>query len=188
MPIARFLPIPMLCALAGCAGSGAYPSLAPRALERNLTGGSAPAGCPVPADTAAAVSGSAAAATPAVASDPALRARIADLLAAARAGQTEFAALLPQAEQSAARAGSAQSETWIEAQQDLSRLQAARGPTVDALSDLDALGIRPAAGPAVNAEDYAAILAAAEEVRALAEAQDAAIDRISGRLAAPGAD
>lgn len=182
------LPVVLLCALAGCAASGPYPSLAPRALERDLTGGSAPAGCPVPDDVAAALGGSAPAPAPVVGSDPALRARVAALIAAAGAGQAEFDALLPQAEAQAARAGSARSEAWIEAQQRLSRLEAARGRTVDALSELDVLGIRPAAGPAVNDEDYAAVLAAAEQVRLLSEAQDAAIDRVAARLGDPPAE
>lgn len=169
----------------GCAAPGPYPSLAPRAAEFGLPGGSALIGCPVPRDPAAALAGAAVQATPAVPSDPELRRRVAELLATARAGQAAFAAALPQAERRAASAGAPSSDAWVEAQQELSRLEAARARTAEALAELDALGLRPAAGPAVNEEDYAAILAAAGEVQALARAQDEAIARVSGQLATP---
>ena len=182
MPIRPLLALSLLLVLGACAAAGPYPSLAPRALERNLTGGSAPAGCPVDTDPAAAFGGSAAETTAAPVSDPQLRSRVAELVQAARAGQSEFAGLLPGAERSVAAAGAAGSEPWIAAQQEVSRLEAARARTSDALAELDSLSIRPAAGPAVNEADYAAVLVALEEVRGIARAQDEALDRVSGQL------
>jgi hypothetical protein len=184
VPIRRSPLLLLLCGLAGCASPGPYPSLAPRAIERGQPGGLALAGCPVPADPAAAFGGAMSAAPPAP-SDPQLRGRLSELVAAAAAGQAEFAQLLPQAERSAARAGAANSEPWIEAQLDLSRLEAARAKTTDALAELDRLSLRPASTTATNPDDQEAVAGALEQVRTIARAQDEAIGRVAGRLAAP---
>jgi hypothetical protein len=178
---ARLLALPALLAVAGCAASGSYSSLGLRAAELGLPGGSAPVGCPVPRDAAAAVRpGEALVSAPP--SDPAYLGRINALVTEARAGQTQFEGLLPAAQASAARAGAPGSDAWIAAQQDVSRLEAARGRTVQALSELDALGVQPAQGGPVSPADYAALLEAADQVRAITEAQDAAIDAISDQL------
>jgi hypothetical protein len=181
-PVAAFLPLVLATA---CASPGPYPSLAPRAIERGQPGGLALAGCPVPADPAAALGGPASVAPPAPRRDAQLRARVNELIGTARAGQAEFAQALPQAERSAARAGAPNSETWIEAQQELSRLEAARARTADALSALDDLSLRPASVPVTNPEDQLAVAEALEDVRALALAQDQAIARLAGRLGSP---
>ncbi len=167
--------------LTGCAAQGDFPSLAPRAIERGLAGGSAPAPCAV--DESAPASAAGPAAPPP--NDRQLRARIAELAEAARAGQTEFQAVLPSAETAVARAGAAGSELWVAAQLELSRLEAARARTADALAELDALGLRRSAGGAISAGDQQAIAQAEAEARALAERQQAELQRLSGRLSAP---
>nr|WP_295370968.1 hypothetical protein [uncultured Sphingosinicella sp.] len=169
--------------LGGCATQGDFPSLAPRQVERDLTGGSAPIGCPGTEGEAAPVQQAEAQPAP-VNPDPQLGARVAELLASARRGQSEFAAVLPAANRAAARAGAAGSENWIAAQQEISRLESARTRTVDALAELDALAIRRSDAPVAEA-DYQAVLSAAEEVRRLSEAQQAELARIGGRITAP---
>ncbi len=169
------LPLVPILLLAGCADQGDIPSLAPRPTEYALSGRPLPpclAGEPAATESA----------TPAPpASDASLGTRLEALLAEARRGQSEFAEILPAARASAARAGKAGSEAWIAAQQQVSRLAAARARTVDALADLEALVLarsREATAP----EDLQRLNAAADEVRAMSEAQEAEIDRLSAGL------
>jgi hypothetical protein len=169
--------------LGGCAATGDFPSLAPRAVERDLTGGSAPVGCPGTEDAVAPAQTAEAQPVP-VNPDPQLGARVAELLAAARAGQADFARALPAANRAASRAGAAGTENWIAAQQEISRLESARTRTVGALAELDALAIRRSDQPVAEA-DYQALLTAAEDVRALTEAQQAELDRLEGELSDP---
>lgn len=165
-----------------CATQGDFPSLSPRQVERDLTGGSAPVGCPEMEDAAPARQAEAQPVP--VNPDPQLGARVVELLASARGGQSAFAQALPDANRAAARAGAAGTENWIAAQQEISRLEAARTRTVDALADLDALAIRRSDAPVAEA-DYEAVLAAAEEVRGLTQAQQAELDRLEGELSDP---
>jgi hypothetical protein len=167
--------------LSGCAAQGPFPSLAPRAVERDLTGGSAPVGCP---DIGAPAPEPPPSTLPPANADPQLGARAAELLAAAQAGQADFAAALPTARAAAEGAGAAGTESWVAAQLEISRLEAARARTVDALAELDALAIRRSDVP-VSDEDYEAVLAAVEEVRALTQAQQAELDSIRGLLSEP---
>ena len=176
----KLLPILAAPALLGaCAAQGDFPSLAPRAVERQQSGAPIP---PCLEDGKGAQPAPVAAPAPAPADDPALAARIADLIARARRGQTEFARILPQARASARRAGAAGSESWIAAQQDVSRLQAARAATVDAVAELDALSVARSLDAATGFADRDRVVAAAEEVRALAAAQQADLDSIAGGL------
>src|SRR6478672_10317750 len=94
--------------------SGHEPSLAPRAAE------AIDPRVPIPSEV---IAGPA---------DRALAARIAVLLAQVRSGDATFQAALPNAEQQAAAAGPAQSESWIVAQQVLSALIATRAPVTKA--------------------------------------------------------
>ena len=71
---------------------------------------------------------------------PALAARLAELVAQARAGQAAFEPAAAAAEQLAASAGAPQSEGWTLAQEALSAAISAREPTARALGDIDALG------------------------------------------------
>jgi hypothetical protein len=155
--------------LGACAPSGSFPSLAPRAAERA-------AATPAPGDQAAAEP-----APPAA--DPSLIARLDQLVAAAREGQQAFGPALVSAEAAIARAGAPRSESWIEAQLALSRLEAARSPSVAAQGDLDSLALeRTQAGAPPNEADSAAIAAAAEQIKSLVAAQNEQLARLSARL------
>ncbi len=178
----RALPLLLTAAsLAACAAPGDTPSLAPRPMEYELSGRPLP---PCLAGSAAAPAPSAAA--PA-AEDPQLAAQVERLLGQARQGQREFAAILPAAQRSASRAGAQASEPWVAAQLDLSRLEAARGRTVDALAEIEGLLLARSNAPGANAQDLQRLSAAAEEVRALAEAQEADLNRLSAGLSGSSA-
>jgi hypothetical protein len=158
----------LLCALAGCAASGTYPSLAPRPQELARRQPPPQAEPPAPAPA-----------------DPAVAARIAELIGEARNGQSEFEKALAETRPIVSRAGAAGSESWIDAQQAVSRLEGSRGKSVAALAALDALGReKTEAGAAPDSADLAAIAAAENDVRALVEAQDAQIKALSGSLRA----
>ena len=164
--LAFLLPLSAL-ALAGCVAEDGFPSLAqrPAELDTSLEEPSRPA-VEVP-------------------SDPALLARIAELRRQAAEGERSFAAALPPTEAVVARAGAAGSESWVEAQQALSRLEVNRGATMRALADLDRLAI-DRAGLATNGADFAAINAAIAEVQQIAAAQQQRWDRLRNRLAGLG--
>ena len=161
-------PLPALLIVAlpagGCVAQGSFPSLAPRAVEREQV--DPPVRAPAPE----------------VPSDPALTGRIAALAAQARQGQSAFEAALGRARTAAAAAGPAGSEGWTAAQVEVSRVEGARGPTVTALAELDALAIERARRPTAAA-DLAAIAAATAEVQSIADAQSAALEALHGSLA-----
>ncbi len=161
---ARLIPVllPGLALVTACAPDTSFPSLAPRPGERLST--DEPVRQPV-----------------FVAPDPALSTEIAELIGAARRGQSEFEAALPAARANVARAGAAGSDSWVEAQQAISRLEAARASTARALADLDRLSIERAARP-TNAAQFAELLNALELVQSLAQAQYSDIDRLRGSL------
>ncbi|WP_106639075.1 hypothetical protein [Allosphingosinicella vermicomposti] len=148
--------------LSGCAKPGDFPSLAPRAVESEGAGQPVPPPPPAPAE-------------------PALAARIAQLRAEAEAGQGAFAAEAPAARAAVAKAGASGSESWTVAQQSVSRLEAARSLTTTALTELDRIAIERASRP-TNPDDYEALMAALETARALADAQKAEIERLTGAL------
>jgi hypothetical protein len=163
--------------LGACAAQEPFPSLSPRAAEYEL------AGQPVPPCVGGSAAGGIPAGSTAVQSPPdaQLGAELARLLDQARRGQAEFDKLLPGARTRVARAGSSGSDAWVTAQQDVSRLEAARAPTVDALAALEALVLARSNLGGYEADRLSAI-AAADEVRRLAEGQQAEIDRLSGSL------
>lgn len=162
-PISRFM-LPVLpLALAACVSEGPYPSLAPRPGEGDISLAE-----PERPDIA-------------VASDPALRQRVAALRAHADEGQRAFDAVYATAASAIGRAGPGGSESWIEAQQALSRLEAARGPTPAALVALDQLSTERSQA-ATNAEDFALIGTALADVTRLSEAQDARLETLRNRL------
>ncbi len=170
MFVRKFAVLALLLApalLSACAPSGSFPSLAPR-----------------PAELAAPVPEGQAAAEPAPpAADPALVARLDQLVAAAQEGQQAFAPALAAAGGAIARAGAPRSESWIEAQLALSRLEAARTPTVTAQADFDALVRERNESGAPPAEaDAAAIATAAEQIRSLLVAQNEQLARLSAHL------
>ena len=104
--------------------------------------------------------------------------------APAQAGQAAFARALPIARAATERAGARDSISWIEAQEAVSGLDAARVETVVAMAELDALGARGVGpdGLRYGDNDFAAIRTAGERVFALVDAQDAEIGRLSARL------
>jgi hypothetical protein len=153
-----------LAALAGCVAEDGFPSLAlrPAELNRSIEAPDRP--------------------RTEIPSDPALRARIAALVDQARGGDRDFAAALGAAEAAVTRAGAAGSESWVEAQLAVSRLEATRTATSRALAELDQLALARAEA-ATNSEDFAAIETALADVEAVAAAQQQRWDRLRGRLA-----
>ncbi len=158
-PVALLAPL----ALAGCAASSDFPSLAMRPAERELST-EEPVRTPVM-----------------VASDPALLTRLAELRRLAAEGQSDFAAALEPARRAAAAAGGARSESWIIAQQALSRLEESRGPTSRALAELDRLRLQRAALPTAQG-DFDEVEAAFAEVARLAEAQQRDLAALRAQL------
>ena len=177
---ARLLPTIAAAALvAGCAAQGPFPSLAPRAVEQELSGAPlppcieggqaaepAPATEPVPAPTVA---------------DPALVARIDQLLAAARQGDSAFIEAIAAADRAIAKAGDAGSETWIAAQIAVSEAEMARTPTATALAELTALALEETA-ERDNPLDQQAVDQATEEVRSLADRQTGRLEALKASL------
>jgi len=158
--------IPLIATLAACAAPGGPPpSLLPRAAEAidpRVAVPGAVNGRPV---------------------TPALASRLAELVAQARSGDSDFRPFLNRAEQLAAAAGSPQSESWVAAQQALSAAVAARAPTTRALGDIDALGanrLQTAGG--LSPADLAAVQSAGAEVGAIDQRQAEAIDAVQRRL------
>jgi hypothetical protein len=160
----RFLGLAALLAvcLAGCVSQGPFPSLAPRPAEQEDW-------TEEPAHAA-----------PAVADDAGLRTRIAALLGQARDGERAFNADLPAAERATAHIGAEGSDSWIEAQQAISRLEAARGRTDEAAGELHQMRLARSGQP-TSAADLAALDAAIEDVGALVERQQQRLNRISRR-------
>ena len=114
---------------------------------------------------------------------PALAARLAALVAEARAGDAAFAPAIAEAEGLAASAGAPQSESWIAAEQALSGAIAARRATALALGDVDAIGataLQTQGGIAPN--DLDAIQGAAAAISSIARGQTARIDAVQKRL------
>jgi hypothetical protein len=113
----------------------------------------------------------------------ALASRLADLVAQARSGEEAFDLAAVAAEKLAASAGTAQSESWIVAQEALTGAIGARRPVANALGDIDALGataLQRQGGLAPN--DLAAIQRASSEVALIDSRQAARIDAIQKRL------
>lgn len=166
MAMQRLLPL-LLPLAAGCTmTSSPEPSLGPRAAEE------IDPRVPIPDSVDL---------TPA---DPALARTLGDYVATVRGGMAQFDARETQAARLAESAGPMASESWVAAQQALSRLVEHYGVTTRAAAEIDALAagrlknqrwIRPA--------DRQAIAAAAAEVEAISSSQHAAIDRLTGQLA-----
>jgi len=166
MLLTRACLVAATAAIAGCAAAtGPIPSLAPRAAEaidpRLPVASTAVAG-PV---------------------DPALAARLGELVRGARQSDGAFAAAAAEARRAAAAAGMPQSESWIVAQQAVSEAVAARAPTTRALGDIDALAASAVARQGgIAPADLTAIEAAAEEVGTLDRRQAQAIDALQASL------
>jgi hypothetical protein len=158
-------PRPILMALlaaglTGCVAQGPFPSLALRPAEQEDWTEE-----PVHA-------------APVVANDASIRTRIAALTGEARDGSRAFDADLQAAERATAHVGAEGSDSWVEAQQAVSRLQASRARTDEAAAELHQLRLARAGQP-TSAEDLAALDAAIEEVRGLSERQQQRLDRVN---------
>jgi lipopolysaccharide biosynthesis regulator YciM len=145
-------------ALAGCVSQGPFPSLAPRPDERLAID--------EPVREA-----------PQIADDSALRVRINQLAGEARAGGAEFERDYDSAARANARAGAQGSDSWIEAQMALSRVETARGRTTDAVAELHQIAVARANEP-TSAGDLAALQAAIDEADGIVAAQQARLNRL----------
>lgn len=155
--------VPLLAA-AGCAAPGPYPSLAPRPAEKAYAE-DADERKPVPQPD-----------------DPALAAEIDRLAATGRAGGADFDAALPAAQAATGAAGAAGGDSWIEAQQALSRLESARARTTAALADLDRLSVERGSAGTLGEGDRARLRAATAEIQALADSQAEVLRRLGESL------
>lgn len=116
----------------------------------------------------------------AAAADSALRTRIDGALADVRRGQAAFVELLGRTEAAVAAAGPEGSESWIAAQQLLTALESARGPSPSGLAELDTLiTTRLAAGQTAGTAE---LEAARAEALPVVEAQDRTLDRLGARV------
>lgn len=150
----------------GCAESpGAYPSLAPRPIERTAIEEPVVA----PAETAPPVA------------DPAQDAGVAAQLAAAEAAQAEFAVELAAARKAVAAAAgqAAGGDAWVAAQQALSRLDQRRAPVTAALANLDAMLVAAGGAPSLALGDAWA------RVAKIDEKQRDAFNALAGQLRQP---
>ena len=115
--------------------------------------------------------------------DPGLAARLSALVAAARSAAPAFEARQAEADRLAAAAGANGSESWIAAEQALSRLIEQHGTTTRAAADIDALAAsRLESQKWIAPADREAIEAAAAELSALNALQSQAIDQLQARL------
>ena len=157
------LTLALLLLAGGCMTEGPFPSLAQRDSERQ------PAGEPVRV-------------MPDVADDSVLRARIDELVALARAGDQAFETAFGPAMAAASAAGANGSDSWIAAQEQVSRAEAARAGTMRALGDLDQLALERSNLP-TSPEDQAALNSAITEVERLALDQQSRLDRLKALIA-----
>ena len=149
----KYIALPVLLSLSACAGSVDAPSLLPRPAE------SADIDAPSPVPP------------PPVAADAVQSALIARTVARAKAGDAAFTNALPAARTNAPP----QSDAWIAAQNARSAVDIARGPTLDALSALDA-----AIGEAIDkGQDTAALATARAEVQAIYDRQSEQLDALN---------
>jgi hypothetical protein len=157
----------VLVLTAGCSTAPIRePSLAPRAAE------SIDPRLPVPE------------AVPSGAVDAELAQRLGQLVGSVKAAVPQFQAQEATATRLASAAGPMASESWIAAQQALSRLVEQYGVTTRAAADIDALAANRLEGQHwIRPADRQAITAAAEEVGVINSGQAAAIERLTGQLA-----
>ncbi|MDQ3246207.1 MAG: hypothetical protein M3Q52_04820 [Pseudomonadota bacterium] len=115
--------------------------------------------------------------------DPAVEARLAELMRQARAGDLTFNAALAVARRLTDAAGPPRSESWIAAQQAVSAAVAARATTTRAMGDIDALGAELIGrGNATGLGAFASVRSAQAEVAAIDSRQASAIDALQARL------
>jgi hypothetical protein len=157
-------PLALAALAAGCAAPGPYPSLEPREVERVYAEGDPVRPVPGAADRAG------------------IAARIATLLAEGREGDAAFAGAVGAARALVGRAGASASETWVEAQQAISRAEAARGPTARALAELDQFAAAEAAAAPLSEGDYRRLTEGVAELQRIANRQQDELKRLQGAL------
>jgi hypothetical protein len=152
----------------GCSGQGSYPSLAARPIEGIMDK-------PVTPTIA-----------PPVTPNPERATRIASLLDQAETADRAFRSAQAEAERAAAAASGAArgDERWIVAQQQLSRLEAARVPVGHVLADLDELGVAQAdaASSGTPSAEADALASASARVTALDAEEQTVLSRLSQAL------
>jgi Meckel syndrome type 1 protein len=158
--------VPALLAAAGCAENGTFPSLAQRPAERAYEAERDAVLPPAPARP----------------DDPAIARRIAELVAEAEAGQAEFARAAETARAAVAKGGAANSDSWIESEQAVSRASAAGARTDRALADLDRYAADETNSTALSEGDAARLREAVARVQGLADAQAAEVARLEASL------
>jgi hypothetical protein len=154
---------PLLAAallLAGCASDGAFPSLGVREAERVYASGD-------PLQT-----------TPEAPDRAGLAGRIAGFVAAANEGEAVFTRALAAARPIAARAGTRGSESWLAAQQAISRAEAARAATTKALGDLDQFSAEQARQGPLSTSDFQQLTEATSRLQAQADRQRQAVEQL----------
>jgi hypothetical protein len=156
--------LPLLILAAGCAPKGDYPSLAPRPIEKAL----AEADIERPEQV--------------LPRTPEVEARAGELGREVAAGRSEFEAALPAARSAVGAAGAAGSESWIEAQQALSRLEAARAATTRALAELDRYSSEQAASRRLSPADIDLLRETLASAQAVADRQQDEVDALRRRL------
>lgn len=116
--------------------------------------------------------------------DPALAGRLSALIAAVRSAMPAFEVRQAEANRLAAVAGPVASESWIAAEQALSRLVEQHGVTTQAAADVDAVAAsRLESQRWIAPAERQAITAAAAEVGSISARQAEAIDRLKDQLA-----
>jgi len=121
---------------------------------------------------------------PAGTADAALLARIDTLVGQAQAGRAQFDSLAPDAEHLAVAAGPEASESWIAAEQALSRLVSVLGIGSTASADLDALASdRLKNNGWISPADQAVVRDGQDRMRAVLAPQEQLVDRLREQLA-----
>ena len=163
----RSFAVSLILALTACSapGAGPEPSLAPRPAEQ------IDPRVPIPADVPPGIV------------DTALARRLEELVAEARGAAPTFGAREAEATRLAAAAGPISSESWIAAQQALSRMVEQFGITTRVAGDIDAIAsTRVKENRWIAPADQGAIATAAMAVASISEPQAAAIARIREQL------
>ncbi len=163
----RSLLILLLLGMAGCAARDVNaPSLAPRPAE------AIDPRVPVPEPELP------------TQADPKLLERLQALVAQAESGDEAFGAAIAEARRLASSAGPSETESWVVAQQALSKAIAARAPVTQAVGEIDALGARSVvAHGGIGAANLRAIEDAAAKVAAIDDREAAALDGVQALLA-----
>jgi hypothetical protein len=155
-------------ALAGCGSDkGDFPSLAQRPAEREF----------------AAEQTAPPRVRPPLPDDPAVASRAGGFVAAAREAEAGFDRAYEAAAAAVARAGPTGSDSWVVAQENVSRAVAAQAPLTRLLGEMDDYAAARSRETPVSPGDIARINGASAEVHRMADAQTARIRSLEAKLA-----